>query len=347
MRGVILAYLARNLGEDIGIALGPYRLVGVRAVRQDDLRAVLGETPGVYVCNYPEPAWFEHFAIKQSANVPIERKGLMFSAMAPGSQWLSMTQETPRNRGTSRWVSPRGVIHLGLGWFGGRLGQLWQWAQLVRTLMKTRQTYTYCLMYNFDLPQFFAGVFAKFVLGKRLVVDYEDDYTLNGGSRLKRWFERRLRALPDAAVCINGHMQAYFPNIPTAVVNCFADLTYVKDVVFDLPDDAILLYSGRFDSIRGIDLIPDLVAALRARGKTFHIWITGTGPLRAMVESWSFPEVTYKGLVSEAELLRLTGAAHACLILQKPDHAFSRGSFPSKIENYARLRRPILALTVA
>jgi len=48
-------------------------------------------------------------------------------------------------------------------------------AQLTHWLWRERHTYAGCYVYNFDQPQFMAALLAKACLGKRLVVDYEDE----------------------------------------------------------------------------------------------------------------------------------------------------------------------------
>ena len=69
------------------------------------------------------------------------------------------------------------MLHLGAGPLCGRTAQIVHTLQLVWRLTTDRANYSYVLMYNFYLPIFLAGVYAKYVLGKALYVEYQDDYT--------------------------------------------------------------------------------------------------------------------------------------------------------------------------
>jgi hypothetical protein len=52
----------------------------------------------------------------------------------------------------------------------------------------------------------------------------------------------------------------------------------------------------------------------------------------------------YHGILAEADYERELKAADVCLVLQRPDHPFSRGSYPSKIQAYVRHGKPVLVL---
>lgn len=322
-----------------------YTLQVLRAVRQDALAPQLGYGPQVYLCNCPEPAWYERFGLQRQQNLGVQKKQCMFAQLPTGSRWVSMTHDASAPGRTAAWVGPTGIVHLARGRLRGRTMQLWQLAQAVRWLWRERHSYAGCYVYNFDQPQFLAALFAKFLLGKRVVVDYEDDYTTCRPSRLKNVVEAWMRRLADGAVCVHAAMQRHFPAGRSVVFNSFARLDYMPAQIALRPG-MVFLYSGRLDDMRGADLIPDLVHALRARLPSFTLHVTGSGPLRAAALSWELPEVRYWGFVSDAQLQALTAAADACLILQKPDHPFSQGSFPSKVESYAAQRKVIYALTL-
>jgi glycosyltransferase involved in cell wall biosynthesis len=329
------------------VRLGPYWLAPVLKVRQDDLGAVLPEPPGVYVCNCPEEEWYDRFGLKRRQNPGTQKKRRMFERMAPGSQWISMTLDERAPGQTRTWQSPTGVLHLGSGRWQGRLAQVRMALELAAWLVARRGTYGYAYVYNFDEPQFLVTRLVTWLLGKRLIVDYEDDYTTCRASRWKNALEAAMRRTVDGVVCVHEAMLRYFPRTPAVVWNTFADLAYLEQRRVGLWPGMTLLYSGRFDDIRGIDLLPELVLALRGRIGTFELRVTGSGPLEGWVRDLGLPEVVFRGFVSDAELGREIAAADACLILQKPDHPFSQGSFPSKIEAYAEAHKPIFGLEVA
>ena len=66
--------------------------------------------------------------------------------------------------------------------------------------------------------------------------------------------------------------------------------------------------------------------------------------LRPLVESWDYPEVEYLGFLNDPAYTHIMQQVDACLVLQKPDHLFSLGSFPSKIDQYAKYNKPIFIL---
>lgn len=322
-----------------------YWLWPLLSIRQDNLRTILGSDPGVYICSCPEPVWFEHFGIpRQDYRATVDKKACMFSQLAPGSIWLSPTPPVRWGHWIHSWQSPR-MLHLGAGPLCGRAAQVAHTLQLMWRLTTARGSYRYVLIYNFYLPVFLAGLYAKYVLGKSLYVEYQDDYTKKRNNRLKNFFERMLRKACCGAICVNEHMASSFEGRPVAVCNGFADLSYAGNCDFSIREHMTFLFGGSLDEIRGIDLIPDLVYALQTKIKEFRILITGSGPLRGLVESWNIPQVTYRGVLDENAYSEAIANADACLILQKPDHPFSRGSFPSKIEHYAKHKKPIFVLS--
>jgi glycosyltransferase involved in cell wall biosynthesis len=327
------------------VRVGPYSLSPLTSVRQDDIRAMLGSKPGVYVCNLPEEAWYERFGGQRRHNFSIEKKLEMFTRLAPGSYWISPTFDWNVRMDTDDWQHGC-VLHLGHGRLRGRAAQTLQTLKAARWLAENRGRYAYSLVYNFDLPQYLPPLAAKACLGKRLYVDYEDNYTTASSSAAKRLAEHLGRRAVDGAICVHEGMTALFPLGRSCVSNCFADFAYTSRVDFRLRDGMRFLYSGRLDSIRGVDLIPELISALRLRIRDFTIRVTGDGPHRALVESWWLPELEYVGFLDDQSYHEELERADACLVLQRPDHPFSQGSFPSKIDAYARHKKPIFVLTL-
>lgn len=332
--------------ESVSLQVRSYWLRPLLNIRKDDLSALLGPEPGVYICNCPEEAWYEHFGISgHNYQATVEKKLRMFSQLGSGSVWISPTSPARWGDQIRTWESSR-ILHLGAGPLAGRAAQIVHTLQLMWQLTLRRARYRYVLMYNFYLPVSLAGVYAKYVLGKCLYVEYEDDYTKRRKNKLKNLFERLLRLACNGGICVNDNMTAYFKNKAVAVCNGFADLSYTATCDFVLREGMTFLFGGTLDDIRGVDLIPDLVRALRTKLKIFRIQITGSGPLHRLVESWKIPEVTYRGVLDEGSYNELIAGVDACLILQKPDHPFSQGSFPSKVENYAKHKKPIFMLTL-
>ena len=76
-------------------------------------------------------------------------------------------------------------------------------------------------------------------------------------------------------------MASSFKNKPVAVCNGFADLSYTESCDFSIREGMTFLFGGTLDAIRGVDLIPELVSALRSRVKAFRILLRAQGPYAA------------------------------------------------------------------
>ena len=331
------------MSHDQVVELGPYRLEPLEHIRCDDVAAFLGSRTGIYVCNAPTPAWHGRHKITQTQPSTMGKKRAMFAQMAPGSEWLSPTYVEGVCANTTDWQEGE-ILHIGYGKSMGRFAQLRQTRRLLRLLRERLNRHAYILTFNLPLPTSLASLALRLSHRTRLLLDFEDDYTLQRASRFKNLIEQGIRRCIDGAVCVNQSMQTVFPDTPTCVVNAFA--TAAAFPPGPLAEGARFLVSGSLDHIRGADLLPDLVRSLRRRLTSFHIDVTGDGPLRSLVESLSFPELTYHGLLDDDEYLRVLAASDICLVLQRPDHPFSRGSYPSKIQAFARQRKPVMVLRV-
>ena len=329
--------------DDALIPVRHYTLRPLRRVQNDELRSVLGTEPGMYISEYPGSVVPRNGSA--SERLTIRKKYYVFDNMGPASIWLSMSAGHRESYHLTDGAG-RDLHEFGRGALCGRLAQLFQTVALARALTAYRARYKYVIMYNFSLPAFVAALYAKVLLRKHLYVEYEDDYTLIRKNCIKNAIERALRKTVDGAICVNEHMRIYFGSKPVRICNAVADLSYATATDWSLKDNMSLLYGGTLDAIRGADLLPDVLRSLRARLRTFTIYVTGKGPLLDAVRSLQVPEIQYCGVLPEQEYAELVASVDACLVLQKPDHPFSRGSFPSKIEEYARHKKPIYILTM-
>jgi len=331
-------------GENNTLNVGNYRLEPLLTVRQDNVSFFLGHAPGVYICDCPETTWYEHFKFNQKHGISgTKRKHYIFNLMGKGSKWLSPTGDVPMGKITTRYESGD-ILHLGYLSLPLRFGQILQTVSLFLWLWRHRTEYEYCLVYNFYLPVYLAPFVIKLLLRKRLYIDYEDDYTKQRKSRFKNFFENVLKKTVTGALCINAGMARDFQNKPVCVLNAFSDLGYLKTSNFSLRENMVFLFSGTFDEVRGIQMVPALVEALRKQLEKFSIIITGAGPLLPLVQSWTYPEVRYLGFLNNQDYADIIKKTDACLVLQKPDHPFTWGSFPSKIDEYAEYKKPIFIL---
>lgn len=322
-----------------------YFLAPLKSIQKEDFSFLFKNLKGIYLCNYPEEDWYIFNNFKRLRNYSIEKKKSMFELMDNDAVILSATGDYDINMPSRGFVNNR-IIHFGSLYFTGRFAQLFQIINIIVWLFKNRQKYDYILIYNFYLPQFLAAIFCKYILGKKLYIDFEDDYTLLKRNKFKNiLFTNILANMPDAVICIHSNMKRYFKvKTKTIVFNGFINLEYTKKINFEFTEEMVFMYSSTLDEIRGADLIPELVIKLREKIRKFQIIITGTGPLDEMVREIRLPEVKYMGFIEKEQFEKILASCDACLVLQKPDNEFSMGSFPSKIEYYAKWRKPIYHL---
>jgi glycosyltransferase involved in cell wall biosynthesis len=316
-----------------------YDLCPLLKVDQDDIVPIFEKGLGVYICNFPDQEWYDFNSFKRTKNYSIEKKEMFFSLMNKGSVILSPTQDSTISKPTKS-LKKNNVIHIGSPYIG-RVAQLHLAIKIIIWLAVNRKSYDYCLIYNFSPAEIFAAFFAKKILKKTVIVDFEDDILLQTRNKHYARYFNLVKNIPDSVICINKNMIMYFKHKKTYVFNGFVNLDYTKNVNFELKDGMVFLYAGALDEIRGVDLIPDLVGSLKKKLNHFSILITGSGPLETKVNKWSFKEVSFLGFLNNAEYEKVLSKVDACLVLQKPDHPFSLGSFPSKIEYYSRHKKPI------
>jgi glycosyltransferase involved in cell wall biosynthesis len=319
-----------------------YSLAPLLEVEKDDITPIFKHGRGLYICNFPHEAWYAYHNFNQTSNYSIEKKEKFFELMKKGSILVSPTQDSKIKRPT-RTIKIDKVLHLGSR-FTGRWGQISMAIKLIKWLIIHRKSYDYCLCYNFDPVELIAAFVAKYVLGKRIVIDFEDDYLLQSKNKYYKLYFGFAKKIPDTVICINRNLMKYFPNQEVYVFNGFIELSYTKSLNFNLKENIKLLYSGALDEIRGVDLIPDIVKTLRKKHKKFTILITGSGPLEEEVRQWDFEEVKYLGFLSNEEYNKVLQEAEVYLVLQRPDHPFSMGSYPSKIEFYSHYKKPIFKI---
>jgi glycosyltransferase involved in cell wall biosynthesis len=325
-----------------------YNLSLLKSVRCDDIRQAFVGKRCIYVCSYPDNKWHDTQGIPVLRNYAIRKKTQFFGMLSRRSLLVSPTQCINRSCVHTAEVRYRKVL-LGSRWREKRLQQCEYLFQLLCLFVRLRRSFDYVLFYNFEMPVFFSAYFVKWILKKEVWVDFEDDYTLVHRSRWKNLLATQLAYnMPDVVICASEPMTKHFPTKKTFVFNGFIELhPSATNFWPNAEREMRFMYSGRLDDIRGVDLLPEVFVALQRVFRRVRVLVTGEGPLEATVRAWQIPGIEYLGFLHDEEFAQTLSTVDAFLVLQKPDHPFSRGSFPSKIEYYARLRRPIYVLSSA
>lgn len=326
------------------VPVGRYQIAILRSVRRDALPTNL-EGPTLYLASYPTASIVAERGLEPPMNAALNRKDGVAALLPSPCTILSVVRER-----VGRWrvheEVEEGPERVHVRCVSGRGADLVNTLLLTREVVARRQEYRTLVFYNFYFYQTLPAWVARRVLGKTVLVDYEDDYTHRSGHWGSKLSFRVLAPVVDGAVAIADGMASKFGSRPVAVVNSFADLGYVERTLDREHGTLHLLYAGSLDDIRGGDLLEPLTRALTAAGISHHIHVTGKGPLAGPVRALAerVDAVTYHGFVSREELEGLMGSVHAGLVLQKPDHPFSAGSFPSKVDEYAARSLPVLTL---
>ena len=317
-------------------------------IDQDEIKDILFKPNGIYICSFPDSIWHKKMNLEILTNYSISKKNNMFKAFGLNSIMLSPTQVINQNYKCETFTNGN-VIYFGSKFLNERLKQLHYFFKILLYVYKNKKNIDFIMYYNFGLPIFFTSIPFKYLFKKKILVDFEDDYLkVNTRSIFKNIITKYiLYNIPDTIICINKNMKNYFNKKEVLVFNGFIDLKYMLNTNINIIDNSIFLFAGTLDNIRGVHLIPELLIILRRVVSNFKIYITGTGPLENLVKSWNFKEVIFLGFLQESDYENILKQANYYLVLQLPDHPFNMGSFPSKIEYYAKYKKPIFRLELA
>ena len=328
-----------------GLDVGGYRTAFLRRVRRDPLPGTL-EGPSFYLTTYATDEVLARRGVPEPPNRVLGRKKRTAEMLPSPCTILSLVRSRDGWWRLHGELEEReGLVHIPC--VSGTGADLVNSVMLTLELVRRRDEFRTLAFYNFYFYLIPAAWVASRILGKQIVVDFQDDYDRRSGFWGSKLAFRILSPLVDAVIAIVEPMMENFPaDKPVAVVNSFADLSYVEEALDREVDRVQLLYAGSLDAIRGGDLLVPLSDALRDRGVSHHLHVAGKGPFVDQVRRLAerSPDVTYHGFLSSEELHRLMERVDVGLVLQKPDHPFTRGSFPSKVGVYADAGLPPLVL---
>jgi glycosyltransferase involved in cell wall biosynthesis len=324
---------------------GKYLLSPLKNIYKDDINSALSKGTGIYICSFPDQYWHDVYNFKVDKNYSIQKKTKVFNCLNESSILLSPT-EISKEVSTNITIKKNRVVHLSSIFKYTRLKQIEYTIKILFFVYKNKSKIDFVLYYNFEMPIFFTSLIFKYILCKKIYVDFEDDYSLIERNKYIDKLSNYLYKIPDLVICINNEMVRHFGNNAKCLVfNGFADLDYAKNLDFTFRENTSFLFAGTLDTIRGADLLISIVDGLKQEIKNFKIFVCGTGPLKSDIENLNIPEIDYLGFLTESQYLDILEKSDCFLVLQKPDHPFNKGSYPSKIEYYAQFKKPIYSLT--
>jgi glycosyltransferase involved in cell wall biosynthesis len=193
---------------------------------------------------------------------------------------------------------------------------------------------------NYEITSVLAAWLCRFFHGTRVILDFEDGrHLIDRGWQLIFYRLAELLGRP----LINGAILAHpllgtrlRPRTPTIVIPGFYSASESKGRP-PFNDVVRFIYAGTLDSVRGVDLLLEVIPCLPTSG--WRLDITGSGPLEPNVrEVASSPSnadrVFYHSILSEKDHSLLLHQSHVGLNLQISADPISTVTFPSKIFSY-------------
>jgi len=193
---------------------------------------------------------------------------------------------------------------------------------------------------NYEITSVLAAWLCRIFYGSRVILDFEDGrHLIDHGWQLisYRFAEFLGRPLINGAVLAHPLLgKRLRPKTPRIVIPGFFSSSEPKEKIF-FKDVVRFIYAGTLDSVRGIDLLLEVIQCLPRSG--WRLDITGSGPLESRVRDVaSLPsnvdKVFFHSLLNNADHSKLLHQSHVGLNLQISADPISSVTFPSKIFSY-------------
>ncbi|WP_080505164.1 glycosyltransferase [Halorubrum aethiopicum] len=211
------------------------------------------------------------------------------------------------------------------------------------------------IFYNFQLitalPSF---ILSKF-MNTNLVVQFEDavyydtesGYLLRISSMLLR---KLLNRSLDGAICVNTNLEELIYTDNTVVVRGFPSInTDIMDNYNGCTDTITVMFAGRLDELRGIDLFLSSIKCIDEDNIQF--WISGYGPrtdeIKEYIDRLNDDRVSFFGTLPEDEYRKKLVTADIFVNFQKQDEKISYYTFPSKLLDYMACEGVILSTNMS
>lgn len=325
-----------------------YQTKILKDIRVDDITNLFDNDRVVYItANLFTPELLEKREVTFRGNTAEAKKRRIADSVPNLYKLVSIDYSVKYRDVFSTSFEENGIFHLPILRINKFIDRLYQIFSLLFFLLRERKNYDSILFYNFLHHTSLAPLCMHFIFGKKLVVDFEDNYDKHYLSVIRKWVSRYI----DGAILVNENQEELIKNRDAriSVINTFADLDYVKPKLNKKVNDLKVIYSGKIDRLRGADLIPEFSNRLEQQNIRHKIIITGYGdfnniigsnPLMKKVEK----NIEFLGFVSPSRLNHLLESSDLALAFDKPDLDQNRYLYPSKVQLYAEHRLPILIL---
>jgi glycosyltransferase involved in cell wall biosynthesis len=213
------------------------------------------------------------------------------------------------------------------------------------TVVALRERPDAVLFYNFKLQTAIPGAVSATLSRASLLVEYEDGMFVDPETvGIVRQIATTLRAtvgrLLDGGICANTMLAETLPTANVAIIRGFPSIGMPAELPTPIASDSpVVMFSGRFDEVRGIDTFLAVAPLVTARTEDVTFWVAGYGDdeicnrIKRETEALDC-DATYFGTLPWEEYRQRIVSADVLVNLQDPTLAVSRYTFPSKLLDY-------------
>lgn len=131
-------------------------------------------------------------------------------------------------------------------------------------------------------------------------------------------------------------------NKPNIVIEGFVDQNIINNNINTSPQSNIIMYAGGVKKIYGIENLVQAFIKLNTKKYELHIYGNGDYTNDIIKLSTQYPNIKYKGLVSNSEIIELERKAYILINPRPTSDLYTIYSFPSKTIEYMASGTPFL-----
>lgn len=221
----------------------------------------------------------------------------------------------------------------------------------VLSLIKSRK-YDFILFYNFLPYTVFPAIIARIVFGIPIVIIYNDSYMANESIQsrcLAKILFQTFNRFIDGGFCGNRPLEKLLKTKNTTIIRGYPSIgmPYQLPSLVHKSDKTVVMFSGMFDRIRGIDLFLEIIPKINKEIEGVEFWITGYGPdydrIEKIVSSITETNVKFFGTLPYKEFTERIVSADILMNLQNPNYPDSTYNFPSKLLDFMSAGKVIIS----
>jgi glycosyltransferase involved in cell wall biosynthesis len=208
-------------------------------------------------------------------------------------------------------------------------------------------------IYNPTLQAGVPGIIAGKLFKIPIIIDYcdtTDSEVFHGFTRkFLSKIERIIVNNSDGLILVSSTFRDLInPELPHLLIRGFTKIEPDNSSFGRGKNDMVkILYSGRLDKIRGIDLF--IASARLVKHTNCEFWVTGKGPLTEMVTDFanSYKNIKYWGFVSDNQLKSILNEVDIVINPQRMSYQFSKYCFPSKMFEYLNSGKVVISTEIS